>query len=38
MFFQAAPVGNSKHYLNRRELTADDSLSLPENNFLLTPS
>jgi hypothetical protein len=31
-------VGNSKDYLNQRELAADDSLSLLENNFLLTPS
>lgn len=37
-FAQAAPVGNSDNYLNRRELTAADSLSLAENNLLLTPS
>jgi hypothetical protein len=37
-FLEEAPVGNSKDYLNQRELAADDSLSLLENNFLLTPS
>ncbi len=38
VFTRTAPVGNSKNHLNPRELAADDSLSLPENDFLLTPS
>lgn len=37
-FRNAAPVGNSIHYLNLRMLPAADILSLAENNALLTPS
>ena len=38
LFTRTALVGISENYLNRRKLTADGSLSLSENNLLLTPS